>query len=218
MYKILLALLIASSALAQQRSCSKNCEDCDFNYKCHLCLKSKLNNNKCVASQNTGRCLLFAEGNRCAICDIGYALKIRPRFNKEGLEQQQVVCVPLTIDKCQVGFQLATASKGLAQQKKAQYCSACLGGYPTVGNKACGGFRQTGLEQQVNHCLWGSRNPRNNQTLCYRCKDGYAALNTTGKCVKAAQPGCLSQNAAGKCLICDFAEGYYFKKPFQCTK
>ena len=220
MLKIVVTLLAVSSIATQQRKCAEFCEDCDIAYKCHACLKRKLIYGKCQTTSAIGNCLVFSEQGNCEICAPGYAVVFKSRIDANGLEQQQAVCAQNKIQNCQVTVQLDKTT-GLGQQKKnQQVCIACAGGYPAVGSKTCGTFakEETGLGQQVNHCLWGGRFYPSDKTYCFRCKDGYARNVQTGKCVKTAAVGCLSVTEAQRCNSCNIFEGYYQKTPSTCTK
>ena len=214
MLKIVLVLLAISTVATQQRQCPKYCEACDPIYKCHACLKSKVVNGRCDATQNTGNCLIFGQVG-CEICTPGYSvLAYRSDGNK--------YCVRNTIQNCKISSDFLTgASQSLSQKKTIQRCTACLGGYPTKDLSACGTFsgeEDSGLEQQVNHCLWGGRPYQGAGTFCYRCKPGYATNSRTGKCVKSALPGCLFVSGPQNCDACNPYEGFYQKTLTACTK
>ena len=217
MLKIVLVLLAVSTVATQQRNCPKFCEDCDSTRRCHACLKSKLINGKCEVTSNVGNCLVYNEAGNCQICAPGYAVVLK----KDALGQQRKVCVENKIQNCQIAFNLVTrATDALSQKKTTQRCVACLGGYPTKDLSACAGWKSedSGLEQQVNRCLWGGRFFEQDQTFCYRCKPGFATDAKTGKCFKQTLTGCLFEAGPENCEACNIFEGYYTKTPKTCTK
>ena len=221
MLRIFLTLLIVSSALTQVRKCPKYCEDCDANGKCHSCLKSKLTNQgTCEEAIAPGNCLLHGEYNRCELCEPGYSVIYRQALGEDGLMQRRRDCDVNKIANCELSFEFPDESTvGLGQAPKlVQICAACNGGYPTLGNKACGGFTQNGLEQRKNNCLWGGRGYKETKTFCYRCKAGYAVKDQTGECVPYTKEGCIAEDKNQGCLFCNVFDGYYKATPSTCTQ
>ena len=138
----------------------------------------------CLITQKSPNCVLYNRIRKgCQMCAEGYA---RDFYNAAS------GCQPHSIDGCLVNDYQAS--------NKRLSCYMCKGGNPNLTQTACVPFDGSGKSK---NCFAGTI-----FGACGYCNKGFS-VDDTGKCVPQKAEGCARINKDGKCLGCDFMNGYF---------
>ena len=215
LYKTILAILIISASAKVVDSEDRNplhlqvTEGCASNIRgfCYVCFKRKLRHLRCAEKQPESDPCNFYVGirNSCMGCKRKYAL--RPTD-----EEGEGICVPGTIEKCQIEV--------VSEVDQRHRCYACESGYYADGdydNRSC--VPAYDIDNTVENCKWGGITVKGFGTECARCIDGYSLTYDFRRCVRSELHGCLLLEVGEQvCRECDVYRGWSMQANRKCVR